>query len=65
MNIAEFYFDLPRSRKPKFRTKVSDACGWSYGTFYYKLSHGNLSKLERKVVFEIISGYQSSNPAML
>ena len=63
MNIANF--DLPRSRKPKFRTKVSDACGWSYGTFYYKLSHGNLSKLERKVVFEIISGYQSSNPAML
>jgi len=57
MNISNFYFGLPKTKKPRFRESVTDACGWSYGTFYYKLNHGNFSKLELKEVLEIIKAY--------
>ena len=53
-NIARFYYELPKARKPRFRVLVSDACGWSYGTFYYKLKNGNISKLENLVISEIM-----------
>lgn len=65
VNISKFYFELPKKRRSKFRVKVSNACGWSYGTFYYKLNHGNFSKLERKAIFEIINGYLETNPAAI
>lgn len=65
VNISKFYFELPKKKRSKFRVKVSNACGWSYGTFYYKLNHGNFSKLERKAIFEIINGYLETNPAVV
>jgi hypothetical protein len=40
-----------------FREAIIDACGWSYGTFYYKLKHGNFSKLEYKVVDDYIKAF--------
>jgi hypothetical protein len=58
MSISNFYYGLPRRKKPSFREKVNRVCGWSYGTFYYKLSHNNLSRLERKAIKEIILSYQ-------
>ncbi len=60
MNISNFYFGLPRTKRPKFRKTVSEACGWSYGTFYYKLNHGNLSKLEKRAVFSIINRFATA-----
>lgn len=65
VNISKFYFELPKKKRSKFRVKVSNACGWSYGTFYYKLNHGNFSKLERKAIFEIINGYLETTPAVV
>lgn len=59
MNILEIYKQLPRSDKSIFREAIMQACGWAYGTFYYKMNHGNISKLERKVVGEFIQAYLS------
>lgn len=58
MSISTFYNDLPRRKKSRFRERVNKVCGWSYGTFYYKLSHNNLTRLERKAVGDIIKSYQ-------
>jgi hypothetical protein len=59
MNILkDYYIRLSRFDKSVLRDSLMKACGWSYGTFYYKLSHNNLSRLERKAIKEIILSYQ-------
>lgn len=60
MSISQFYYDLPKRQKALFRELVNKACGWSYGTFYYKLCHNNLSILERNAVEGIINSYQET-----
>ena len=59
MNILKIYKQLPRSDKAIFREAIMQACGWAYGTFYYKMNHGNISKLERKVVSEYVEAFLS------
>ena len=60
MNILKHYYSkLSRYNKSMFREAIIDPCGWSYGTFYYKLNHGNFSKLEHKVVYEHIQNHLS------
>ena len=54
MNILKIYQQLSKSDKASFRQALMQACGWAYGTFYYKMNHGNISKLEREVVSEYI-----------
>ena len=54
MNILKIYQQLSKSDKANFRQALMQACGWAYGTFYYKMNHGNISKLEREVVSEYI-----------
>lgn len=55
--IKKIYKQLPKSDKAIFRESIMQACGWAYGTFYYKMNHGNISKLERKVVNDFIEAF--------
>ncbi|MBR5086774.1 MAG: hypothetical protein IKX31_07190 [Muribaculaceae bacterium] len=58
MNILKhFYIQLSRYNKSRFRDALIEACGWSYGTFYYKMKHGNISKLELEVVSDHIKAF--------
>ena len=57
MNILKIYRQLPKSDKPIFREAIMQACGWAYGTFYYKMKHGNISKLESKVVSDFVKEF--------
>jgi len=56
-DIAIFY---NRQRKPTrnlFRDIVLDVCGWSHGTFYYKLHHGNYSPLEHDFLTSLVESF--------
>ena len=57
--LKDYYIRLSRFDKSVLRDSLMKACGWSYGTFYYKLNHGNFSKLEHKVVYEHIQNHLS------
>ena len=61
MDLAHIFNHLPKDSRPKFRILVSESCGWSYGTFYYKLKHGNFSKLELQVIEPIVKAFLLTN----
>lgn len=58
-NLKSFYERLSRYDRAVFREHIMQMCGWAYGTFYYKMKHGNISKLEEKVVDETINAFLS------
>lgn len=61
MTLYQLYYGLLKSERSELRIKISEACGWAYGTFYYKLKHGNFSKLEFEAIQSIVDDYLLSN----
>lgn len=60
-NIFEFFTEVLKTTQQRvnFRHEAMLATGWEYSTFYYKVSHQNLSPAEITALGPIIEKYKS------
>jgi len=56
-DIATFYNTLTKGCRCLFRDTALRVCGWSVGTFYYKLHHGNFSPLEHDFLTTLVESF--------
>lgn len=54
MIIIDYYKELPEYKKIQFRQQAMAITGWSRSTFFYKMQHGRLNKLEIDALEELI-----------
>lgn len=52
--LKKFYDTLDDDQKRFFVKQVLEVTGWAIATFYYKLSHDNLSILEQSAINKLI-----------
>lgn len=57
MDLARFYKTVHKKSRCRFREAICTACDWSYSTFYYKMRHKNISRLEHMAISPIIEAY--------
>lgn len=63
LNFCNFYQSLDKTQRMVFRDTLDIQLDWGKSTFYAKMNHGNLTKLEEEkislILFDFTSRYDS------
>lgn len=59
LNFCNFYQSLDKTQRMVFRDTLDIQLDWGKSTFYYKMNHGHLTKLEEEKISLILSDFKN------